>query len=493
VSDKQHPILPALARSTALLALYFLGGLLLKKSALPFGQGALVWPPAGLALAAVLVLGYGSWPVIVAGTYLFLFTGGVPFGIFTVAMVLGNTFIALGCGFLLKQVFKFENAQERMHDVAAYLLVAGGLDTALNAALNAASLAGEHQIPWTALRPNLLASWMPNMLAVLVLTPVLIAWMTPSLWRWNLKRTAEALVCVAGLVFSSLAAFWNWFAFGAHNYPLICLPVPFLLWGAFRFGPRGATTGTLVVAGLAIYFRLRGHGLFLADGGSDALRLLGSYVGIMVASNLLFAAAAAGRLRAENNLAENEKRLRTTATDQSELICRFLPDGKITLVNQAFCEFHGQPEAQLLGTDFFQRLTSGEATALRGSLAALTDDQPVWTFDRRAVAADDHVEWQQYNLRRFAGADANGFEYQAVIQNITSRKQAELALQEAKGTLEKNEPPVPDRRQGGQRRRRPGQPRQCGQERISGEHEPRDPHAIERHSRHGRTARADTA
>ena len=419
----------------ALLALFPLGGWLLRKSFLPYDQTNVFWPPAGLTLAAVLILGFRFWPGIALGVFLFLLMGGVPFGLFMVTTVAGNILTAVFSAYLLKRLFGFDNSLERLRDVATYLLVSGVFGATLNATANAAGLIGVQKLSWPAVWPLLLAWWVPNALSVLALTPVLTVWSTPSLWRWNFRRLAEAMLCMVGLASGALVSFSAWFVYGLHNFLLAYLPVPFLLWGAFRFGPRGAATGTLVVAGITFYFLFQGHGL--TDDNPAKLQTIGGYLSIMAAANLLLAAIAAERRRAEINLEENEKRLRTVVADQSDLICRFLPDGKITFANPAFCEFYGQPEAQLLGADFFLKFTSGEATTLREKLAALPDEQPVWTFDRRAVGGDDRVEWQQCNLRRFARDGGNSFEYQAIIQNITPRKQAELALQEAKAALEK--------------------------------------------------------
>jgi PAS domain S-box-containing protein len=426
---------PALLRLMALLALYFLAGWLLKKSCLPPGQVNLFWPPAGLALAVIVIFGYSFWPAVALGTGVFMFVGGVPVGGFMLGTVAGSTLAALGCACLLKWLLRFENPHERVRGVAGYLLVAGVFGTGLNAAGNAAGLVWAGKISEAALLPNLLAWCVPNAMALLVLAPFFIVWAAPSLWRWNFRQVMEALACLVGLIASTLVAFVVWFNYGIHNYPLGYLPLPFLLWGTFRFGPRGAVTGTFVVSALLFYFLFQGQGFL--DDNPVTLQTIGSYTNVMAVVNLLLATVVAGRRRAEVNLEENEKRLRTVVADQSELICRFQPEGKITFVNPAFAAFYGQTEAQLLGTDFFQKLTAAEAATLREKLAALPDDLPVWSFDRRAVAADDHVEWQQYNLRRFArDGDGKGFEYQAVIQNITQRKQAELALQEAKAALE---------------------------------------------------------
>ena len=427
--------MPTLPRLLLLLALFPLAGLLLKKTSLPYDQANLFWPPAGLTLAAVLLLGYRFWPGIALGVVLFGLAGGVPFGWFLVATAVGGTLTATAGAFLLRRLFQFEDSQERLRDVAAYLLVTGVLVATLNAGFNAAGLAGEAKFSWAAWFPCLLNWWVPNLLAVLVLTPVFTVWTTPSLWRWNFSQALEAAVCAVGLAAGALVSFSAWFVYGLHNFLLAYLPVPFLLWGAFRFGPRGAATGTLVMAAMTFYFLLQGHGL--GDDNPAKLRMIGGYLSLMAAANLLLGALAAERRRAGFSLMENERRLRTVLAEQPDLICRFLPDGKITFVNPAFCEFYGQAEAQLLGADFFQKFPASEAAALREKLAALPDDRPAWTFDRRAVAADDHIEWQQCDFRRFARDGGKSLEYQAVIQDITPRKQAELALQEAKAALEK--------------------------------------------------------
>src|ERR1035437_5451107 len=57
----------------------------------------------------------------------------------------------------------------------------------------------------------------------------------------------------------------------------------------------------------------------------------------------------AARRQALAELVENEKRLRAVVTDQTDLICRFQPDGKIPFANPAYCEFYGKPEPALLG------------------------------------------------------------------------------------------------------------------------------------------------
>jgi PAS domain S-box-containing protein len=430
---KSSPSLTTLTRVVILVALYFLGGLLGKQASFLSGSIALVWPPAGIALAAILLFGYRFWPGVALGAVLFSFMNGMPLGFFTLGTALGNTMGAIVCAFLLKRIIRFDNAMERTRDVAGYIGLACFLGTTVNAAFNVVSLVYAGTVPWSALFPTILEWWVPNALAGLVVAPFLITWATPSALRWHPRLIMEAAVCGTGLVAGTLISFHSWFVYGIQNYPLAYLPFPFLVWGALRFGQRGATTGTLLVSALAIHSLLSGRGPFVATGERESLMLIGSYVGILAITNMLLAAAAAERRRAEQAMAESEKRLRAVVEDQTDLICRFKPDGTLSFVNRAYCQFHGKSKAELLGTSFLQTLPVEDIAIPLSWFEALPPEQPVVSFDHRVVGLDGLMVWQQYTVRRLFREDGQTLEFQAVIQDITHRKQTEQALRASEG------------------------------------------------------------
>jgi PAS domain S-box-containing protein len=448
----QNRKLTTFTRVVVLIALYFVGGLLGKETSFLSGSVALVWPPAGIALAAILLFGYRFWPGVALGAVLFSFMNGMPFGFFTLGTAIGNTMGAIVCAYLLKKFIAFDNAMERTRDVTGYIGLACFLGTTVNAAFNVVSLAYSGAVAWDDLFPTTLVWWVPNALAGLVVAPFIITWATPSSTRWDGKLIAEAVICGAGLVGGTLVSFNSWFVHGIQNYPLAYLPFPFLVWGALRFGQRGATAGTLLVSSLAIYSLLHGTGPFVTTTETDSLMLIGTYKGILAVTNMLLAAAAAERRAAERAVSESEKRFRAVVEDQADLICRFQPDGLLTFVNEAFCRFHGKRSEELIGTNFFQTLSEEDAAIPLSYINSLPPDEPVVSFDHGlhsprgimrpasgGVAVptiprgepDGQVVWHQYRVRRLfqeKGPAAAGREFQAVIQDITHHKQSEQAL-----------------------------------------------------------------
>jgi len=435
-----NPRLAVTLRIAALLVIYLLAGLAGRH--VPFLSGrepvTLLWLPSGIALATTLLFGWRYTPVIPAGLVLFALVDGLPIGLLVAGGAIANTITALLGTWLLKKSLKFGNAMESPQFAAGFLLVACGLCAPLNAAGLAASQTLENKFTWDTFATHWLAGWIPDALGILILTPAIITCgVRSAIWMYWL-RTLEAASCAAGLLASSLIASDLWIVPMLRPYPLTYLPYLFLVWGAVRFGPRGAAIGTLLISFPAVYSLLLQCGPFATGNEVQSLQLLGGFLGFVAITNLLLAAAAIQRRLTLIDLFQSEKQLRAVIAGQPDLICRFDPDGKITFVNASFCRFHAKEENQLLGTDFFMTLEETEAKKLRANLELLPEENPVLNFDRRAAAAAGHIEWHQCHIRRLQRDGGKGFEFQAVMQDITPRKRAELTAQEARNAVEKS-------------------------------------------------------
>ncbi|MEM9817644.1 MAG: PAS domain S-box protein [Cyanobacteria bacterium P01_D01_bin.6] len=116
-------------------------------------------------------------------------------------------------------------------------------------------------------------------------------------------------------------------------------------------------------------------------------------------------------------------------SDQTELICRFLPDSTLTFVNEAYCEFFGKSSSELIGQRVFQLLPERDQRTCQENFKHLSIDNPVSTCEYQAYASDGSLRWQQWSDRALFDADGNFIEYQAVGRDITDRKRAEQALE----------------------------------------------------------------
>jgi len=148
------------------------------------------------------------------------------------------------------------------------------------------------------------------------------------------------------------------------------------------------------------------------------------------------------RRHSENALLESERRYRAVVEDQTELICRFRPDGTVIFANQAFCRATGRAPHEVIGRNLFERVSPEGLQALRDCQSTLTPQQCVRSYDYCTQQADGQVRWYQWTLRAFFDADGRCTDYQAVGRDITERKQMEQQLQLAQHAMDNAPDPM---------------------------------------------------
>jgi hypothetical protein len=156
--------------------------------------------------------------------------------------------------------------------------------------------------------------------------------------------------------------------------------------------------------------------------------LIGCYIGVVAVGNLLLAATAIEREIAVRDALESEKRYRGVVEDQTDLVCRFRPDGRLLFVNQAYCRFQGKSREQLIGTSFFPTLTEQDREIPMQQFCSLTPADPIQAYDSKILLGNGKLVWQQCSVRALFDAAGRITEFQGVIQDITSRKESEEAL-----------------------------------------------------------------
>jgi PAS domain S-box-containing protein len=131
-----------------------------------------------------------------------------------------------------------------------------------------------------------------------------------------------------------------------------------------------------------------------------------------------------------------EKRYRAIVEDQTELICRWLPDGTLTFVNEAYTRYFGQRRDELVGHSFLPLIPDEDRQMIQQYVAQLGPGNWVGTHEHHVVAGNGEIRWQQWTNRAILDPSGAVVEIQSVGQDITERKRAEDEVRELNARLE---------------------------------------------------------
>jgi PAS domain S-box-containing protein len=138
----------------------------------------------------------------------------------------------------------------------------------------------------------------------------------------------------------------------------------------------------------------------------------------------------ARKRRAERALQETEERYRNVVESQSDLICRYLPDGTLTFVNEAYCRYFGRPRDDLVGTRFLELLPEAEREKAIAHVRSLIAAPRREIYTHRALRPDGTMSWQQWVDHVIPGEDGRASELQGVGRDVTELKNAETEAHE---------------------------------------------------------------
>lgn len=320
-------LLLKLAITISLTFLYFGAGKLGLSLALVNPSATTVWPPAGIALAAFLLFGEYVWPGIFLGAFLVnISTSGLLLPSFTIAI--GNTLEGLVGAYLVNRFAHGSQAFGRAQDVLKYGLLAGVISTAIGANIGVTSLL------WNGLAVQAdavavwITWWLGDAAGILVIAPLLILWASPKKFSWTAAQVLEAIFLLLSLIVVTLAIFSNLSPLGANNYPLEFMLAAWIIWAAFRFGPRETATVTVVISAVAIWGTLQGFGPFARSNPNESLLLLQGFMGTVAITSLMMAALVSERQQIETALRGSNDKLRVSINKLEQ------HNAKMTMLNE---------------------------------------------------------------------------------------------------------------------------------------------------------------
>jgi PAS domain S-box-containing protein len=257
-----------------------------------------VWPPAGIAIASLLIFGLPLWPGIFAGALAANLPTGIPiasaFGI-----AIGNTLQALVAYWLLRRVVRWRNSLDSVADVMSFVVCAAVVASLVSATIGSLSLCFGNPAEWRRFSALWLTWWMGDGFGTLIVGSLLLSWSKSA--RVASRELPEIASLFVLLLVVVLIVFGGWFPGSVKTYPLAYLCLPCLLWAALKFDQRVVTSAIVVMAVVALWGAGRGYGPFVVDNPNASLMLLISFVGTSTLMTLLVAGVTHERRRAESD------------------------------------------------------------------------------------------------------------------------------------------------------------------------------------------------
>ncbi|MGH6919718.1 MAG: MASE1 domain-containing protein, partial [Geminicoccaceae bacterium] len=280
-----------------------------------------IWPPTGLALAAVMLRGYRVWPAIFLGALLAnVTTAGSIHTSFAIA--LGNTLESVVGGYLISRWSDGQRTFDSPAGVARFALIALVAATPISPTIGVGSLALAGYADNARIASTWLTWWLGDLAGALVVTPVIVLWARSSVsWhRTDLLETGAVLAAAAAV---GLLAFSPLIDQTPSRDPLGFLAVLPLMWAALRRGQRDTASVALVLSGFALWGALSGEGPFARSTLNESLLLLMMYMVSTSIPTLALSADVAVRKQTERRLREAHAELdrtvqeRTTALEET--------------------------------------------------------------------------------------------------------------------------------------------------------------------------------
>ena len=335
-----------------------------------------IWPPTGLAIAAILLWG----PRIAPGIFIaaFLINQVTAGSIFTsLAIACGNTLEAVIAGYLVRHWAEGEQVFDTPTGIAKFALISLAA-TLVSATIGVSSLTLAGYAEMSSFISVWLTWWLGDLAGALVVTPVVVLWaksepasLTPPQITGT-GLTYLAAVAVGVMVFACPVV---------HHIPVhqalgFLIVVP-LLWASLRQGPRDTATVVLIISAFAVGCTLLQCGPFAQPNLNDLFILLLAFMISTAVLSLALSTDVAVRQRIENQ--QRQRALETEVLWQATVQVAFGGSFEDLLRDclERICRLTGWPAGHVYLPD--------DVTNPRRLLPG-----PIWHFEREELAPLAH-------------------------------------------------------------------------------------------------------
>jgi PAS domain S-box-containing protein len=419
------------AQVASLAAVYFGAAKLGLTMAFVAEQVTAVWPPTGIALAALLLFGYRLWPGIALGAFLANATTNEPLTT-AAGIAIGNTLEALVGAWLLRTLVNFDPALERVKDVLHLAILAAGVSTMVSATIGATSLCLGGVKPWAAYPRLWGVWWLGDAMGSLVIAPLLLTCANNRYLLWRVRQAIEAVVLLLALVAVSLLVFAGPPAFFSFA-PMAYIVFPFIIWAALRFGQPVTALALFMASSIAIWGTVAGYGPFATPTTHESLILVQIFMGVVAVTALVLGAVTVEREQAKEAARQSRDELHLTLEGSRVGTWNWdVHTGKLCWsdnVEGIHClapgTFGGTFEA------FLNCVYAEDRDSVLRSIRSAVEGVEDYEIEYRFICADGSLRWMGGRGRMLYDAAGQPLRMHGVCTDITRRKQAEASLRQS--------------------------------------------------------------
>ncbi len=403
---------------------------------------ASIWPASGFALAVLLLKAKHRWPLLLTIIFVTNAFGNWSFGnppLVSLGFALANTLEpALGAWVMVtfcKSKITFETTRE-----IVVLFLVGVIVNAFTALLGALT---SSLVFHSTFLNAWYVWWASDGLGIILITPFIISWTTQNkvIPSASLRQILETSILVV------IIAVFAWLLYGpftiAEN-PLLgnYMLFPLLIWMAFRLSPRGVARVLLLVAVIATWNTLRGHGIFSLTNQDQAEQLvsLQIFLAVETFSGLILSAIISERRTAETQketalkaMRESEAKFQTIFDDAPIGIFQSTAQGQYRLVNPAMAHIFGydSPAEMVASVSDISKQVYVNPSDRLDFQHSLVQNGNIFEYVGENYRKDKSIVWTQTTARVVKDTMGNILFYEGFITDISERIKAEAILKES--------------------------------------------------------------
>ncbi len=401
---------------------------------------ALFWPSSGIALAALLVLGWQYFPAIFLGAFIAAYTNGVGHFIpVSLLIACGNTLEALIAWWLLTQTFRINTSLIETRDYY-FLVLAGVIATAISTACSLSGLWIFGYVTDAKFFSAWMSWWQGNVLGIILFSPVVLVWQDKPEITWDNRAYIRGGLCFVLAFLCGQIIFLNWFDNIFTDYAKPFWMFIFVMWSAIRLGRHGVLIILVMIALQGIASILNNHHIFYGDQDGFALINYWVYMVIITMVGMCLSLIMYANRKSESELRESEERWSFAlegsgngvwdwdmSHDTVHLSAYFIRmydyyGESITATPEAWAEIVHPDDMEQVLFDFDEHIAGRTPFYENEHRVRCKDGSYIWILDRGMVVRYD--------------AKGKPLRMVGTHSDISAKKMAEARLLEANVTLE---------------------------------------------------------